>query len=332
MVKSKIIYGNDLTNLIVSELSQPDTFLVVDENVYNIYKHICTTENIFILPAGEDSKSFSSLEKILECMLNSKITRKGKLIALGGGVTGDIGGFAAAVYMRGIAWVNIPTTLLSQVDSSVGGKTAVNVSNVKNSAGAFHLPEKVYISQHFLGTLSGREWLCGTGEVVKTAFLSKDVYDLLFADLSGFSNRNTEIVSKIVQACIAYKENVVSQDFKETGLRKVLNVGHTMGHAFESADNHRRSHGEYVLLGMYAESFFYADKECADKVRQSVKKFINGFPDVEVNDVISAAKSDKKNSNAKISVMQINEIGNIEEIFITEGDIRRTASEWKYCL
>ena len=229
-------------------------FVVTDTNVYALYKtwfeKYFSGAEIFVLPAGEENKNFQSLNAILEKMAGAGLHRTSRLFAVGGGVVGDIGGLAAALYMRGISCVQIPTTLLSQVDSSVGGKTAVDLGGVKNIVGAFYQPCEVLIDPAFLQTLPAREIKCGVGEIVKYAALSGEIFDLLQQNAEKLSD--LAFLTELITLCVRHKAKVVQADEKETGERRSLNVGHTTGHAIELSSG--LSHGESVLWGMLLET------------------------------------------------------------------------------
>jgi 3-dehydroquinate synthase len=253
--ESKIHIGEDVIDTRLPLLTKAQkNFVVTDSNVYALYsdffkKYFPNTE-LFVLPAGEENKTFQSLNAILLKMAEAGLHRTSRLFAVGGGVVGDIAGLAAALFMRGISCVQIPTTLLSQVDSSVGGKTAVDLGGIKNVVGAFYQPCEVLINPNFLKTLPMRELKCGIGEIVKYAALSSSIFDTI--------ERNTEqltdlsFLTKLIKDCVAHKAQVVENDEKETGERKSLNVGHTTGHAIELT--HNLSHGECVLYGMLFET------------------------------------------------------------------------------
>lgn len=303
---SKIVTGFDLSAKIKELTSGKNVFVVSDANVAITYGALFSGVKHYIIPAGEDSKSLVYYEKILKTMLEEGCNRSTTLIAIGGGVVGDLAGFVAATYMRGIRWLNVPTTLLAQVDSSVGGKTAVDLGDYKNIVGAFHLPAEVLVSTHFLYTLSEREWLCGVGEIVKTAFLSRRVHAVLDGKLDNLLERDESVVEACVRECIAYKRDLVNRDLYEAGPRKALNVGHTVGHALETIDKHQRSHGEYVLMGMDIEAFLLKDRLPAGRYEEIVGAVAHvgvDFPEFEPDSVAKACTKDKKNGSGGISVM-----------------------------
>ncbi len=194
------------------------------------------------VPQGEKSKCFDELQHILKAMLDNSFTRGDCVVAVGGGVVGDLSGFAASCYMRGVDFYNIPTTLLSQVDSSIGGKTAIDFEGVKNIVGAFYQPRKVIIDPEVLSTLSRRQLMAGLCEAIKMAATSD-------AELFSLIERSTELTAdlpEIIYRALMIKKKVVELDPRETGLRKILNFGHTIGHAVESFNGGRLLHGECV--------------------------------------------------------------------------------------
>ena len=334
MSGSEITIGFDLSKNIINELEQPNVFVITDSNVALNYSSLVFKANHFVLPAGEDSKTLQYYEKIMSTMLEAGCNRKTTVIAIGGGVVGDISGFVASTYMRGVEWINIPTTLLSQVDSSVGGKTAVNLGNYKNIVGAFHLPKKVIVSAHFLYTLPEREWICGVGEIIKTAFLSKKVEKILDEGVDKLLERDESTVMKTVKECIAYKKGVVEIDLYESGPRKALNLGHTVGHALEKVEGHLRSHGEYVLIGLLGEAFLLKNKLDADlyeKIVETVHACGITVPDFNVEAVAKACLKDKKNGSGTVSVM-LPAYDKTCEVLFSYEEIFRGLTLWKLSL
>ena len=288
-------------------LAAQKNFVVTDSNVYSLYadffKKWFSGCEIFVLTAGEENKNFHSLYAILEKMTGAGLHRTSRLFAVGGGVVGDIGGLAAALYMRGISCVQIPTTLLAQVDSSVGGKTAVDLCGVKNVVGAFYQPMEVLIEPAFLKTLPQREMKCGMGEIVKYAALSKDIYESLTKNKEALNDLS--FLSTLIEACVRHKAEVVERDEKETGERKSLNVGHTTGHAIEL--NSTLSHGECVLYGTYLETAVAIEKgvcqrEYGECILQLVKTALAIAPNEKfdfscIRIYAENARSDKKNAD-----------------------------------
>lgn len=307
-VSGKIYIGEDaIENRLPDLLDGQKNFVVTDSNVFSMYrdffKRWFSGCEIFVLPAGEEHKTFHSLYDILEKMTGAGLHRTSRLFAVGGGVTGDIAGLAAALYMRGISCVQIPTTLLSQVDSSVGGKTAVDLGGVKNVVGAFYQPQEVLIDPAFLRTLPDRELKCGVGEIVKYAALSEEIYACLQENTDKL--RDLDFLTTLIEACVRHKAGVVERDEKETGERKSLNVGHTTGHAIELTSS--RSHGECVLYGTYLETLMaikagVCEKEYGEELLKIVKSAILLAPNEKldlshIEKDAEKARSDKKNSD-----------------------------------
>ncbi len=225
--------------------------IVTDDGVPPVYAEtvasFCASPTLVTLPQGEDSKSIAAWQGLLETMLQKGFTRSDCVVAVGGGVMGDLAGFAAASFMRGIDFYNIPTTVLSQVDSSVGGKTAVNLNGIKNSVGAFYPPRKVIIDPALLATLPPRQVANGLAEAVKMALTCDRALFSLFEE----REHGADWLSCVIEGALRIKKSVVEADEKEAGLRKVLNFGHTLGHGIESATGFSSLlHGECVALGM----------------------------------------------------------------------------------
>ena len=303
----KIYVGTDVLSARLPLLTAGQkNFVVTDTNVYAMYsaffeKYFKGAE-IFVLQAGEENKNFSSLYQILESMAKAGLHRTSKLFAVGGGVVGDIAGLAASLYMRGVSYVQIPTTLLAQVDSSVGGKTAVDLNGVKNIVGAFYQPCEVLIDPTFLKTLPQREIKCGFGEIVKYALLSGEIFDELYDNADKYNN--LAFLESLIVRCVRHKAHVVEIDEKETGERKSLNVGHTTGHAIELA--YALSHGESVLYGALLETeMAISAGVCTKAYGEKALKIIRDAlaipplsnPDFSsIADNAHKAKADKKNT------------------------------------
>lgn len=257
---------------------------------------------IFTFPMGEKSKNFDTYKAICQALLDNSFTRKDAVVAVGGGVTGDMAGFAAATYMRGIDFYNIPTTLLSQVDSSIGGKTGIDFGEIKNIIGAFHQPKKVIIDPDVLKTLPGRHLKNGLAESIKMGLTNdKELFEIfLEADY-------LEKTDEIIERSLKVKRYVVEQDEKESGLRKVLNFGHTIGHAIEStAGLEELYHGECVAIGM--------TYMCSESIRQKVITALKnvGLPTEYEGDrerIFESLCHDKKSEGKKITAVKCEEIG-----------------------
>jgi 3-dehydroquinate synthase len=204
---------------------------------------------LFSIPQGEQSKSREMKHKIEDAMLSLQFGRESCIIALGGGVVTDLAGFIAATYCRGISYISIPTTLLGMIDASIGGKTGVNTSQGKNLIGAFHLPEAILIDMRFLDSLPETEWKNGFAEMIKYGLIaSSSLFDLM-------AKKDKNAVQIEIQSCIEIKRKTIETDFHEKGLRRILNFGHTLGHALETLVEYRIAHGQAVAMGIAFESF-----------------------------------------------------------------------------
>lgn len=323
--KSQIFCGKDAFNICLQDYKDKQIFAVTDRTLFELYGNLIKTyfsaTDIFVLPSGEKSKSLTNLTKILSWLAQRGATRQSYIFAIGGGVIGDIAGLAAALYMRGVRLVQVATTLLAQVDSSVGGKTAIDFNGIKNLIGTFYQPEKVIIDPTFLTTLPRKQLRCGLGEIIKYGALDGDIFDKL--EQNSDKLFDIEFLSQITYDCIRHKANVVGQDEKDTsGIRKTLNLGHTAGHALELFYG-KFTHGEYVLIGMYFEMYI-AQKLCEcdhnyhKRLISLIKNVLGKIP--KFDDIRSAAqnsKFDKKNSNTKnISLVIPTSYGETKELTV----------------
>ena len=268
-----------------------------------------------VLPHGEPTKSFQSLPKIYEALLNAKLTRSDLVIALGGGVIGDLAGFAASSYLRGIKFVQIPTSLLAQVDSSVGGKVAVDLPQGKNLVGAFFQPKLVLIDPEVLDTLPEHFIKDGMGEVIKYGCIRDAGLFSLLCSHTSFDDLKSELTD-VIARCVDIKRIVVEADQFDTGERMLLNFGHTLAHTIEQYFHYEReSHGEAVGIGMYqitklAEEKGLTAPGCAEKIRNALK--IYGLPDscgLQADALTGAIALDKKNLNGHLNVVLLKDIG-----------------------
>lgn len=249
----------------LEDINAPKKLLVVtDSNVQKLYADEVNglllqngyDSDVYVLEAGEENKNMDSILGICKACIDHEMDRKSMIVALGGGVVGDMAGFAAAIYMRGIDFVQIPTTLLSQSDSSVGGKTGIDFMNSKNILGAFHQPKLVYINVGTLKTLPKEQFVSGMGEVIKHGIIrNADFFDYLEKNSDKIKTLESETLIKMDKINCSVKADVVEQDEKENGLRAILNFGHTIGHAVESAYNFKMTHGECVGIGMVGASY-----------------------------------------------------------------------------
>jgi 3-dehydroquinate synthase len=276
-----------------------------------------------ILPSGEKQKNLHRANTIFTEMLKKRIPRNSTVIALGGGVIGDLAGFVAATYQRGIKLVQVPTTLLAQVDSSIGGKVGVNHPLGKNMIGAFHQPAFVWMDTDYLKTLPLREVVCGFGEVVKYGII-RDVklFEFLESYYEKILGLNTETVMNVQAQCAAIKAEIVSQDEKESGIRIILNCGHTIGHGLEFAGHYTlMKHGEAVLHGMAAESFIAKEMKLLDvDYYKRIVALIHRVPmktklsSLNIVDIVSAMRLDKKHIGTKLRFVLPIKIGEVNVV------------------
>ncbi len=281
----------------------PQKLIFTDSNVERLWgariREVLGDVPVFVMPAGEEHKTEETLFSLLKAMAEQQLHRTSCLVMIGGGVVGDIGGLAAALYMRGIACFQVPTTLLAQVDSSVGGKTAIDFMGIKNLVGAFNQPEAVFADPCFLSTLPPREVRCGLGEMVKHGALSEELFETLLARRNELAA--LDVPADLIADNIAFKASVVAQDAKEGGLRKSLNLGHTTAHALELALK-TRSHGECVLLGTLFEAELArrhekCDGEYLDELVSLCKEVLGGIPALPpAKEWTPLALLDKKNT------------------------------------
>lgn len=274
----------------------------------------CEQKFIITIPDGEEYKNTASVEQILEQLFSSKLDRKSTLIALGGGVISDITGFCASIYERGIDFINIPTTLLAQVDASVGGKTGVNNRFGKNLIGSFYQPRAVYCESKFLSTLPAREFAAGVAEAVKMAVC----FDVeLFKFFETHDLKSADEISHVIARCVEIKANVVERDERESGIRAALNYGHTFAHAIEQSTNYTRFlHGEAVAIGIsmanaLARRLDKLNGEQEEKIRKVLQKF--ALPvEFKIKDIDAFYELfflDKKSENGKIKFILPDGIG-----------------------
>ena len=298
--------------------------IISDNIVYGIYGNLIKEEleaegytaKAIVIPAGEKSKSFSTLPAVYNELLEFKLTRTDIILALGGGVVGDLAGFVASTYLRGVPFIQIPTTLLAQVDSSVGGKVGVDLEKGKNLVGSFYHPKLVIIDPEVLNTLSDRIFKDGLAEVIKYGCI-KD--KSLFDKLKDYKDKKAliEDIEEIIYTCCDIKRKVVEEDEKDTGERMLLNFGHTLGHAIEQYYKYERyTHGEGVAIGMYQiMKSAYSKGLVAESVSEEIKDILIKYDlpyslDGEnIDELINVIKLDKKNINNSLSLILLKEIG-----------------------
>ncbi len=307
------------------ELSPAKICIVTDSNVEPLYaalvkkelEKVCNTCMIYSFPAGEESKNLEVVQKLYAFLIENHFERKDMLVALGGGVVGDLTGFTAATYLRGISYVQIPTTLLAQVDSSIGGKTGVDFSQYKNMVGAFYMPKLVYMNLNTLSTLPERQFYAGMAEVLKSALIKDGMfYGWIINNLYEVYEKDPEVIRLMVYNCCNIKRLVVEKDWAETGDRALLNFGHTIGHAIEKAKGFELLHGECVALGMVAASFIAYKRQLLtfDEYYEIRDMFVPfNLPitveDIRPEEIVELTKSDKKMEDGKIKFILLKKIG-----------------------
>ncbi len=319
----------DAAKFAVSSNFSKKILIVTDENIFNIYgenlrKIFSKYESNFeleIIPPGETSKSLENAEKLYTCAIESQLDRKSVIMAIGGGVVGDLAGFVAATFLRGVNFIQVPTTLLAQVDSSVGGKTAVNHKLGKNLIGAFYQPKAVFIDVTTLKSLPERELKAGLGEVVKYGVISDaNFFSYLEKNIEGILNRNVEVLKQIIKRSCEIKAEVVSKDEKESGLRKILNFGHTIAHAIEEETGYKKyCHGEAVAIGMIGAALIsqklgYVDAEKVTRLKNLIKNFgmYTHCEDCRIDGIYRALFRDKKTIGGKINWVLMKDFGIVE--------------------
>ena len=306
--------------------------IIIDKNIPTKFRKILISnlkiKQKFLLyfKANEKNKSLSNVNKIHSILFQKNFNRDDCIISFGGGITGDLSGFAASTYKRGLKFINIPTTLLAQVDSSIGGKTGINNNYGKNLVGSFYQPEIVISDTDLLKSLPKRELVCGYAEILKSAIIdSKSKFIFLDKNLFSILSLKKNIIEKAIFNSCSLKKRVVEKDEKEKNIRKVLNLGHTFGHSFEATLKFSKvlNHGEAVILGIkrainYSKKLKIISKKNFDLINNHInqinlnKKFKKLFKKKDIDKIIKYMKSDKKNNSDKINLILVENFGNIK--------------------
>lgn len=330
-----IYFINDLLSEINKILKKEDLkfekFLIIYDSkikkntVEKIFKTIKASKKYKLkLFSSESNKNFKNVNLLIKYLLKEKFSRNDCVISLGGGIVGDLCSFAASIYKRGTKFINIPTTLLAQVDASIGGKTGVNdIKYGKNLIGTFYQPDLVLIDTNFLKTLNSRELICGYAEIFKHSLISSKK-DFLYLDKfikEILLLKKSYLTKAVIESC-KIKKKVVEKDEREKNLRQVLNLGHTFGHAYEAASNYKKNlnHGEAVILGIktavkYSLNKKYLNKNAYNKIMTHIKKIDfklnvnNLFKKKDINKILKFMLNDKKNISNKINLVLLKEIG-----------------------
>ena len=341
-----IVYRNDFNGLrdffheyypdkmrrvcIVSDSKVASVYM---DAILSITKDFFKKTVTFIFPEGEQSKNLDTVRSLYVKLIEEQFDRKDLLIALGGGVTGDMCGYTAATYLRGVDFIQIPTSLLADVDSSIGGKTGVDFDSYKNMVGAFHMPKLVYINTATLNTLDERQFYSGMGEVVKSALIKDyEFFEWIENNADSIRNISSDSIKEMIYKCNIVKKNVVEADPYETlGERALLNFGHTLGHAIEKYMNFEMLHGECVSVGCVLAAYIsckkgFIDKEKYERIFNLFSSYMHlrALPeDVDIEKIIKFTKNDKKADAGKVKFILLSDIGNsFISMDVTDEDMR----------
>ena len=299
--------------------------IVTDSNVGPLYesaveealRKVSSDISVFTFEAGEKNKNLDTVSSLYQELIQNGLDRKSLLVALGGGVVGDLTGFGAATYLRGIDFIQIPTTLLAQVDSSVGGKTGVDFQQYKNMVGAFHQPKLVYMNLSTLTTLPAEQFACGMGEILKTGLICDgEFFRFVCREQESIKALDMKLIAAMVRRCCEIKAGVVERDPKEQGERALLNLGHTVGHAVEKLKNFTLLHGQCVGAGLVAAAYLSMKRGLLNE--QEYQEICRGCADYDLpihvdglipRDVLAATKKDKKMEQGHIKFILMDGIG-----------------------
>lgn len=346
-----IVFSTDFEDLVVelNELSITNrkVCIVTDSHVESLYGEEimslltgkCRKNVIFSFAAGEENKTLDTVKSIYKFLIEENFDRKDLLIALGGGVVGDITGYTAATYLRGVDFVQIPTTLLAQADSSIGGKTGVDFDGYKNMVGAFYMPKLVYMNVSTLKTLEDRQFFSGFAEVMKHGLIKDGAfYEWLIENMYEICDRDTDTLLDMVQKSCMVKKLVVEKDPTEKGERALLNFGHTIGHAIEKYKNFSLTHGECVALGAVAAAFIswkheWLSMEEYYEIRDMFVPFYLpiSIEDIDPAEILKLTKSDKKMEDGYIKFVLLKKVGKaVIDKNVSDEDILNALAEIHY--
>ena len=343
-----IVYKNSFADLAgeleMLNISNKKICIITDSIVRELYanevadalRDKCKEVFIFSFQAGEESKNLDTVKQIYEYLICHKFDRKDILLALGGGVVGDITGYAAATYLRGIDFIQVPTTLLAQVDSSVGGKTGVDFDQYKNMVGAFKMPRLVYMNISVLNSLDDRQFFAGMAEVIKYGMIkSRTFYEWLIEKKEHIVLRDIDVLQEMVMESCNFKRIVVENDPTEKGERALLNFGHTIGHAVEKAKNFEKVHGECVALGSVASAYIsFKRGYITNDEYLNFKATLQAFhlpvtvDHISPEEIVRLTASDKKVEGNSIKFILMKEIGNaIIDTSVTKDEMMSAVNE-----
>lgn len=318
--------------------------IITDSNVERLYadtvrkllQNICRKVIVFSFPAGEESKTLDTVKEAYKFLIEEGFDRKDMLLALGGGVVGDLTGYTAATYLRGIDFIQVPTTLLAQVDSSIGGKTGVDFDQYKNMVGAFHMPRLVYMNVSALKTLDDRQYFSGMAEVLKHGLIrDASYYEWLISNMYEISGRDIDTLSELLYGSCNIKRLIVEKDPTEQGDRALLNFGHTIGHAIEKYKSFSLSHGECVALGCVAAAYISWKHALLtmDEYYEIRDMFVPfelpiSIEDIEPEEIVRLTKSDKKMEAGSLKFILLKKVGKaVIDQTVTEEDILAAVKE-----
>ncbi len=326
-------FEKSLESFIRKYFPESKLFVVADSKIIALFKDRISLlqqsfggkKNLYKFVAKEENKNYLEVQKIQAKLLKAGYGRDTLLIAIGGGITGDIAGFAASTYMRGIPFVQVPTTILAAVDSSVGGKTGINFSEGKNIIGSFWQPEAVFVAESFFETLPERELISGFGEILKYAYLSeKRFFNFVSKSFSKYLQKNEKVLTKLIAESVKIKASVVAEDENEKGLRRILNLGHTFGHALEVEQSHKIKHGEAVIVGLLSalELSRLNGLLTSEKFEELEKPFLKFKDKIKLRkpnpvDVYRLMSKDKKKLKGKLRFVLLGDVGMIYPEVVT---------------
>lgn len=331
--KLEEIYSENVKACIVTDSNVAPLYL---ENVKSVICDVFTEIHEYIFEAGEQSKNIDTICGAYEVLTEHHFNRKDVLLALGGGVVGDMTGFIAATYMRGIDFIQLPTTLLSQVDSSIGGKTGIDFNQYKNMIGAFKMPRMVYINSDTLSSLPDVQFASGMAEVLKAGLLKDGhFYEWTINNFLEINDKNPEIITNMIRKSIEIKKFVVEKDPFEQGDRALLNLGHTAGHAIEKYMDFKLSHGECVALGTIVAAFISYKREMIStedfyEIRDMFVPFNLpiSLDSIDADEIVRLTKSDKKAENGYIKFILLKKIGKAVIVKdVTDEEIKTAVNE-----
>lgn len=321
--------------------------IVTDSNVCNLYAEklkdilskVSSQVLLFTFPAGEEHKTLSTVQDCYEFLIKNQVDRKDVLVALGGGVVGDLTGYTAATYLRGIDFIQVPTTLLAQLDSSIGGKTGVDFSSYKNMVGAFKMPKLVYMNLSTLSSLDDRQFFNGFAEAMKHGLIKdSSYYEWMISMMDEIHNRDYNTLEQLVFRSCEIKKTVVEKDPLEKGDRALLNLGHTIGHAIEKYKNFMMQHGECVALGCVCAAFISWKKELlAMEEYYEIRDMFVPFhlpisiDDIDIDEIIRITKSDKKMEQGTLKFILLKKVGkSFIDTTVTEQEMKEALEEIIY--